>query len=220
MADGVELSRVEKQLAAISTRVDEYAAQFAALQTATGMRADRLPPLKAALKSADDALAGVSKTVTDKVRTLGNLRKAWLAEQQRWHAWQAAVLQEEPLEHITTTVTKTQRAIETALGLLRQQISPLLALQEQAGTLQTRINTLTAEVGDLITLSQSGTLADASPVMVSGQYFAQLVAALRTGVDTGLVQIAWPEQSFLARHGGLIAEPVKCEAECSYQLNS
>src|SRR5262249_32846493 len=198
MADGVELSRVEQQLTAISARVDAYAGQFLALQTSPGPRVDQLPQLKAAIKSAGDALAGISTFVTEKVKSLGNLRKAWLAEQQRWHAWQAAVLQEEPLEHITTTVTRTQGAIETALGLLRQQLSPLLAIQEHAGTLQTRIDTLTAEVGGLIALSQGGTLAEASPAMLSAPYVAQLAAALRTGIHTGLVQIVWPDKSFLA----------------------
>ena len=41
MADGVDLSRVEQQLRDISARVDEYAGQFLALQTATARgRAD------------------------------------------------------------------------------------------------------------------------------------------------------------------------------------
>ena len=52
MVDGVALARVEQQLRDISARVDEYAEQFLALQTATGPRADRLPQLKAAIKSA------------------------------------------------------------------------------------------------------------------------------------------------------------------------
>jgi hypothetical protein len=204
MGDRVALARVEQQLRDISARVDEYAGQFLALQTATGLREGRLPQLKAVIKSTGDALAGVSTFVTDKVRTLGNLRKEWLAEQQRWNTWQAALLHDEPLEHITTTVTRTQGAIETALGLLRQQLSPLLAIQEHAGTLHTRINTLTAEVGGLIALSQGGTLADASAAMFSAHYFAQLAAALRTGVRTGLVQIAWLDKSFLARQGWLM----------------
>ena len=203
-ADGVALSRVEQQLRDISARVDEYAAQFLALQTATGLWEGRLPQLKAEIKRTGDALAGVSKFVAEKVRTLGNLRKEWLAEQQRWNAWQAAVLQDEPLENITTAVTKTHGAIETALGLLRQQLSPLLAIQEHAGTLQTRINTLSAEVEGLLSLSPGGIRADASPAMFSAQYFAQLAAALSTGVHTGLVQIAWPDKSFLARQGWLI----------------
>jgi small-conductance mechanosensitive channel len=198
-AEGVDLSRVEKQLAAISARVDQYARQFLALQTAIDSRAGRLLQLKTQIKRAGDALAGVSTFVTDKVRTLGNRGKAWLAEQQRWHAWHAALLKDEPLENITTTLTKTQGAIGTALALLRHQLSPLLAIQEQAGTLQTRINTLTAEVESLIALSQGGTLADASAAMFSAQYFARLAAALRMGVHTDLVQIAWPEKSFLAR---------------------
>src|SRR5262245_435429 len=138
MGDGVALARVEPQLRDISARVDEYAGQFLALQSATGLRAGRLPHPKAEIMSAGDALVGVSKFVMEKVRTLGNLRKEWLAEQQRWNAWQAALLKDEPLEQITTTVTKTQGAIDTALGLLRQQLRPLLAIQEYAGTLQTR----------------------------------------------------------------------------------
>jgi small-conductance mechanosensitive channel len=204
MVDGVALSRVEQQLRDISARVDEYAEQFLALQTATDPQAGRLPHLKAEIKRAGDSLAGVSTFVQEKVRLLGNLRKAWLVEQHQWNAWQAAVLQDEPLEQITTTVTRTQGAIETALGLLRQQLSPLLAIQEQAGTLQTRINTLTAEVEGLLSLSPGGILADASAAMFSAQYFAQLAAALRTGVYTGLVQIAWPDKAFLARHGGIM----------------
>ena len=204
MVDGVALSRVEQQLRDISALVDEYAGQFLALQTATGLREGRLPQLKAEIKSAGDSLAGVNKFVMEKVRTLGNLRKEWLAEQQRWNAWQAALLKDEPLEHITTAVTKTQGAIETALGLLRQQLSPLLAIQEQAGTLETRINTLTAEVRGLISLSQGGTSADASPAMFSAHYLSQLAAALRTSVRTGLVQISWPDTSFLARQGWLM----------------
>jgi hypothetical protein len=43
-------------------------------------------------------------------------------------------------------VTKAQGTIDTALDLLQQRLKPLLALQEQVGTLQTRINTLTAVV--------------------------------------------------------------------------
>ena len=125
MADGVDISRVRgNNMRDIGAHVDEYAEQFLALQPATGPQAGRLPQLEAAIKRAGDALAGVSKFVKEKVRTLGNLRKAWLAEQQQWNAWQAALLQDEPLENITTTVTRTQGAIDTALGLLRQQLRP------------------------------------------------------------------------------------------------
>ena len=60
MADGVALARVEQQLQDISARVDAYAEQFLAWQTATGPRGGRLPQLKAEIKSAGDALAEVS----------------------------------------------------------------------------------------------------------------------------------------------------------------
>src|SRR5215831_11086569 len=204
LAGGVEVTRVEQQLRDISARVDGYARQFLALQAAVGPPAGRLPQLKAEIKSAGDVLAGVSTSVAEKVRTLGNLRKAWLAEQQRWHAWHAAWLQEAPLEQITSTMTTSQGVIEAALVFLQQHLEPLLTLQGQAGTLQTRINALTAEVGGLIALSQGGALADTSPAMFSGQYVAQLTAALGTGIHTGLVQISWPAQAFLLQQGWVL----------------
>jgi potassium-dependent mechanosensitive channel len=201
IADGVDLSWVDQQLGEISARVDEYVRQFPELKASTGQRAGRLPQLKAEIASAGDTLTGVSKSVTEKARTFENLRKEWLAEQKQWNAWQAALRKDEPLEEITTTVTKAQGAIATALGLLLQQLKPLLAMQEQAGNLQTRINTLTVEVEDLISLTQGGALSDASPAMFSTQYFSQLVPALREGVQTGLVQVSWPGKASFARQG-------------------
>jgi potassium efflux system protein len=111
---------------------------------------------------------------------------------------------EEPLEEITATMTKAQGVIAVALGLLQQQLKPLLTLQEQVGTLQSRINTLTAEVEGLLSLTQGDVVVDVPPPMFSSHYVAQLEAAIRAGVQTGLVQIAWPEQTFFARQGWIV----------------
>ena len=204
VADEGDLSRVEQQLGEITALVDDYARQLLALKDTFDPRAGRLPQLKAEIESAGDTLTVVSKAVTAKIRTFGSLRKEWLAEQKQWNTWQAALLKEEPLEEITATMTKAQGAIETALGLLRQQLKPLLALQEQAGALQTRINSLTAEVEDLISLSQGGALVDASPSMFSAQYVSQLAPALRAGVQTRLAQVSWPGRAFFAREGWIL----------------
>jgi hypothetical protein len=179
IAGGVDLSRIEQQLGEISALVDEEAKQFLALQASFDPRAGRLPQLKAEIESVGDTLTEVSKSVTAKVRTFANLRKVWLAEQQQWNAWQATLGKTELLEEITATVTKAQGIIDTALDLLRQQLKPLLALQEQAGTLQTKINTLTAEVEGVISPSLGGVLAEVSPVMYSTDYMSQLATALK-----------------------------------------
>ncbi len=198
------LSRVEPQLGEITTLVDEYARQLLALKDAFDPRVGRMPQLKAEIESAGDTLTVVSESVTAKIRIFGNLRKEWLAEQRQWNAWQAALLKDEPLEEITATMTKAQGAIDTALGVLRQQLKPLLAIQERAGTLQTRINSLTAEVEGLISLSQGGVLVDASPSMFSARYSSQLAPALRAGVQTRLAQVSWPGKAFFAREGWIL----------------
>jgi len=68
--------------------------------------------------------------------------------------------------------------IDTALGLLRQRLKPLLALQEQVGTLQTRINTLGKEIED----TQS--VADPNAIRQKRDQLTQLQTELkRKGED-------------------------------------
>jgi potassium efflux system protein len=202
--DTGDLSQVQQQLGEIVPRIDAVARQFLALKASRDRRAGRPARLRAEIESAGDALTEVSNAVTAKVRTFGNLRRHWLAEQKRWNAWQAALSKDEPLKEITTTVTKAQGVIDTALALLRQQLEPLLALQEQVGTLRTRFNTLTAEVDGLLPSSPSGVLADASPAMFSARYVSQLATAVEAGVPVSLVQISWPARLFLAREGWVV----------------
>jgi hypothetical protein len=40
--------------------------------------------------------------------------------------------------------------------------------------------------------------------MFSAQYVSQLAAVLRTGTQTGLIQISWPGQAFFARQGWIV----------------
>jgi small-conductance mechanosensitive channel len=205
IAGGVALSWVEKQLAEISALVDAAAGRLRMLQASSDRRAGRLLELKVEIKNADDALAKISNPLTEKVRGLGNLRKAWFAEQQRWNAWRTVLLRDEPLEQVATTLSKVQGTIDTALDLLLQQLKPLLAIQEQAGYMQTRINTLTAEVEGLLSLTQGGVLVDAPPPMFSASYVAQLAAAISNGVYTSVAQVSWPGKSFFAQQGGIVA---------------
>src|SRR5262249_52128911 len=100
IAGGVDRSRVEQQLGQVSAVVDEYTRQVLALQASTGPGAGRLSQLRAEIQSAGDTLTEVSRSVTAKLRTFGKLRKEWVAEQQQWNAWQAALRKDEPLEEI------------------------------------------------------------------------------------------------------------------------
>lgn len=204
MADKRDLSQLEQQLGEVSARVDEDAKQFLELKASNDPRAGRLPELTGQIESAGDALTEISKTVTAQVRTFGNLRKEWLAEQTQWNAWQAALRKEEPLEEIATTVTKAQSTIANALDLLRQQLKPLLAMQEQIGILQTRITALIAEVEGLTSLFKGGVAVDATPPMFSAHYVSQLATALRAGVQAGLVQVSSPGRSFVAQQGWVV----------------
>jgi small-conductance mechanosensitive channel len=206
MARAVDISQVERQLAEIDVLVEECDTnQFRALQTPTGQRAGRLPQLKANIKSVDGALATVSKSVTEKVRVLGHLRQEWLTERNHWGAWREVLLKDESLEEVAAIVTRAHETIDTALALLLQELSPLLALQHQAGHLQTRINVLTAEIDGLFVLVHGGDVAiDPDPPMFSLPYFLELAATLRNGTQAELAQISWPGKSFFVRHAWIL----------------
>jgi small-conductance mechanosensitive channel len=199
--DTGDLSSVEHRLGEVNDRVRECADEFLTLKDSNDPRAGRLPELKAEIDFAGDTLARISNTVTKRVRILGNLRRDWLAEQTQWNAWQAELGKQGPLEEITATVAKAQSTIASALDLLRQQLKPSLALQEQIGALQTRITALTLEMDKLLS---GGFAVGATPAMLSTQYVSQLATAFKTGVRTGLIRVSWPGSSFIAEQGWIL----------------
>ena len=201
--DQADLSRMQRQLQELSTRVDEDTEQLLQLKT-SDQRAGRLPVLKMEIESASEALTEVGNAVTAKVRTFGNQRKEWIAEQRRWSAWQAVLRQDAPLEEVTATLAEAQRAIDTALPLLQQQLGRLLTLQEQASALQTRVKKLASELEGLLSLSADGALVGASPPVFSTSYVSQLKAALSADVRTRFFQISWPGKAFFAEQGWII----------------
>jgi small-conductance mechanosensitive channel len=205
VADQGDLSGLDSQLKDIATRVDQEAQELETLKESTDSRAGRLPQLAARIGRSVESLDAIAKTVTAQVRTFGNQQKEWLAEQAHWNTWQAALRDGEPLEEVTAAVENAQRTIASALALLRQQLKPLLGLQEHVATLQSRVNTLTAEAQELLSIARNGGGTDMAPPIFSAAYASQLAAAVRGSLRTGLVQASWSDQSLIAGQGWILA---------------
>ena len=205
IADQGDFSGLEHQLRDVNTRVDQDAEEFQSLKDSNDTRAGRLPQLNARIERSGESLATIAKTVAAQVRTFGDRQKEWLAEQAQWNAWQAALRNAEPPEEITGAVDNAQTTIASALVLLQQQLKPLLALQAQVATLQSRVNALTLEAEGLASVAQGGGRTDAAPPIISAAYASQLAAALRGILRTGLVQVSWPEQSLITEQGWILA---------------
>jgi potassium efflux system protein len=203
--DTGDLSRVRPQLEEIQARADADARQLLAMKTSSERRTGRPGGLRRELEAAADALTGLSSAVTAQVRTFGRLRRQWLAEQKRWGAWHAAFREEEALPEIAATIARAREDIETALGIVRQQLEPLLVLQGQIGALQARIGALTAEVKSLLPVSRRGVLADTAPPMFSARYASELATDLSAGVQPDVAEISQTARSFLAREGSIVA---------------
>jgi potassium efflux system protein len=203
--DTEDLSRVRRELARIEVSTDEDARQLLAMKASSDHRTGRPGGLQRELAAASDALRGIGRAVTAEVRTFGRLRSQWLAEQKRWGAWRTALEEEETLPEIAATIARVQGDIETALGILRRQLEPLLVLQAQIGALQTRIGALTAEVESLLPSSRRRVLADSAAAMLSRRYASELAADLGAGVLPDMAEISRIARSFLAREGWIVA---------------
>lgn len=173
-----DLSAVEEDFSGIAANLEDYSAQLQRLKASGDYRYGQLVLLTEALESEGTSLEKVSQPLNKGIRQLGALRKNWLAERERWNAWESSLLKDEPLDEVKLAFAKAQKTIDAALNLIQRQLKPLLALQSKAANVQTRIRSLAAEVDGIILAQRGGVLYDSSPPMLSYRYFAQFGSGL------------------------------------------
>jgi len=199
-----DLADHKNGLLEIDSRLKKFAAEHHKFKAAPMAGGGQLLKLQSAITSEGELLVGVSQSVTEQVRALVDLQNEWVEEDEQWRTLRAALLTDESLPEIEAIIDKADYTIDTALVLLLAQIQPLLALQEQAGTLQSKLNMLTTEVGSIGVPAQSGTMVDGSPPMFSSAYVSQFRAGLRSPLNAKLDQMVQADRAFLARQGWML----------------
>jgi len=204
LKSGSDPSDHKNGLLEIDSRLKKHAAEHHKLKAAPMAGGGQLLKIQSAITSEGELLLGVSQSVTEQVRALVDLQNEWVEEDQQWRTMRAALLTDESLPEIKAIIDKADLTIDTALGLLLAQIRPLLAMQEQAGTLQTKLNLLTTEIGSIRVPAQSDILVDGSPPMFSSAYVSQFRAGLRNPLNAKLDQMVQADRAFLARQGWML----------------
>jgi len=200
---GPDLSGVEKDLSAIVTNLEKHSGELRGLEASGDYRYGQLVILGVALERESSLLEQASQPVTEGIRQLEAARKEWVAEEKRWNAWQSSLLKDEPLDEVKLTFAEAQETINTALNLIHQQLKPLLAMQRKAGNVQTRINSLAAEVDGLTLAKRGGVLYDSSPPMLSSKYLSQFGSGLLFAAQSGLDKVSWAGGGFFVQQGWL-----------------
>ena len=197
----VELTEIEKHLAGIDVSLATYTLQFQRVKSTTDSDYYRLTALKTTLRRERATLNRANTKLMKMLRQLGVWRTTWLAEKQQWTTWQSSTQHDALLDDVKQAFTRAHDTIVAALDLIRQQIKPLLARQQQARDLQVRLDVLMANVEGMIVAMGDGALRHAIPPMLSSRYLAQFGSRLWYDVRNGLAEVAWPDGQFIARQG-------------------
>ena len=205
LAVGLDVSAVEKSFSGIVANLEGHSDELQKLKDSEDYRYGELIELKTSILSEGDSLEALSEPLTEAIRELVASRRQWLDERKRWNEWQQSLLKDETLDEVKLIFKEAQKTIDTPLSLILQQLKPMLVVQQRAGNIQARIDSLTVEVGDLISTMKRVVLVDSSPPMYSYRYFAQIRTGLLYEVKKGLYEVQWPGTKFFSRQGWLIA---------------
>ena len=203
-AGSLDLSAVEKKYSGIQESLKNPSDHLLQLKNTDAYNYNRLVELKNDLEKRDEKFQEIGKPLTKAIRQLGVWRKEWLAEKKRWDAWGVSLLEEGRLRQLGSTFFKANNTIDTALNLILVQLDAMLRVQQRAGEVQAKIQSLSAELDGLIADKRRDGLINASPLMFSGRYFSQFGSSLWYALQKSLDVVSWPAPRFFAEQGGIL----------------
>lgn len=196
------LKTVEESFSIILNNIEKSALDLQRLKGAKEFRYRKFLGIKADIRSERDALGYAIEPITEDIRELEVSRREWLEKKKCWTRWQAILLDEDPvLEEVKLVLKTAQVTIGAALHLITERIKPMLSAQKEAGNLQIRIDTLTAEIDNTIKVWEDDDLIDETPPMYTLDYTSQLGSDLQSWLEKGLVEVEWPDEKFFERQG-------------------
>jgi len=201
---GLDVSAVEREYTKIEADLKVPADQFQRLKDSKDYRFNKLVVLRDKIEQENTRLKETSKPLKEAIRQLGTWRKDWRAEKKRWDEWQSFILKEEGFDKLKPTFAKANDTINTALNLILPKLEALLSVQENGGTVQDKINALSAGVDGFLLVGRRSVLLEASPPMYSLRYFSQFGNELWYAVLKGLYEISWPDKRVFDQLGWVI----------------
>ena len=163
---------------------------------------NKLVDLRELIKKKSETFELVNNPLSLSIRNLGALRKEWQAEDSRWNEWEADLLKEGEFEQLRSIFEQASESINTALDLILSRLGSMLVVQERAGEIEQKIDTLYVDVDTLIAEERSITLFNDTPSMFSKKYVSQLRnSSLWEEVLNEVRELALPDRDTVAQYG-------------------
>ncbi len=202
--DVLDVSEFEKKYAMIEENLKGPAAQLQQIKDSKDVRLKKLVELRKVIEQDNELFEEINRPLSEAIRQFGAWRNDWQAEKQRWNEWQPILLEDGDLAQLKSAFDEAKDTIDKALEIILSQLNSMLAVQERAGNVQTKIIVLKTEFDSLILAARFGARVHISPPMFSSRYLSQFSSELWYALQKGLDQISWPDSHFFDRHGLIV----------------
>ena len=196
-------SAAEDNLDKIAKDSANFSEQLQKLKSSGNYGYDLLAELKGKIDARADALQKITQSVTDATNKTDSWKEEWSKESQRWKDLRSSLPKHIPLRSVEPTFVKANRTISRTLELISAKLKSLLALQQEAGAVQSGLYSLRLEVNNLLQSVRGQLWSKSADSMLSAGYYSQFGPGLWGDLQKGLANLSWPEERFLQRQGWL-----------------
>lgn len=196
-----EPSVTEKKYDEIDPELKKLSGQLEVIKESTENRFSKLEKLRDQIKHQDEIFTISSTHLNQSISQVTIWKKEWVKEKNQWQYWQTALEKEDAPDQLKSAFKNANATIDTALNLIRSTMGKMMSVQEKAAAIQQQFIEINSEIDALIAVNKLGALINASPPMVSSEYFSQLSSGLWFAVKQGTNKIQWTDSRFFAYQG-------------------
>jgi hypothetical protein len=195
------LPALQARLELANKRADQLSTRFDAVNAEDLQSYQQLAALKGEVRAEFESLTQAVEDQAEEIRRVEGWRQTWMAEKEKWQQWRTLLQADLALVSVAEAFQRADMNIDQALDLIAQKLGPMLALQQQAGDITTRINGLISRADSSMASQRGGTWRGGTPMIFSTAYLHQLIDLLH---EPGKIikVLSFPDPVFLKRKSG------------------
>jgi potassium efflux system protein len=201
---GIDLSAAKESLGEIIRSQDDIHSTVEKLKTSKKYGVARLEKLKGAIQSQEDSVKRLTESLNEAVSQLGVSLKSWSEDKEKWSEFRSSLPKDVLLSTVKPAFSKANQSIERALNLINRRMKPLLAVQQEAGEIQTRFYKLETEVDALLLATRGYVFSQSAPPMFTPDYFSEFDRRLWGDLRIVPHTVPWPERQFYSQNAWVI----------------
>ncbi|WP_319522587.1 mechanosensitive ion channel domain-containing protein [uncultured Desulfosarcina sp.] len=169
------LPELKQRLEKARTRVDGFETRLAAVDSEGLQSYQQLAILKGDVRAEAELVAQAVDVQTAAIRQIEAWRRQWMEEKTQWQIWREVLHPDLALDSVAEAFNRAETNIDQAEMLITRKLGPMLAVQQQAGDIQARIDSLLERIDAMVAQRRGNNLRSDTPTIVSIDYIRQLI---------------------------------------------